>query len=166
LRKSSLPKEPELIHEDKERGHDDVSKMPIVHHDDDVCDDMDWEPTPYVVGEPVALFGSTTEIEIEIEIKFESEAGGMLDGTGSEAMITDDVGMEELPVVLVPALRRSKRLAERRLHQEKLELESKMTAVDVSTCKQVLVPEVLGSTFVDGRRRSSRHLKTNVDVVA
>ncbi len=70
----------------------------------------------------------------------------------------------------VPALRRSTRLAERRrLQQEKMELESKMMAVIALTCKnQVLVPapHLLGSIVVNGRRRSARHLKSNVDVVA
>jgi hypothetical protein len=113
---------------------DDVSEMPVVLDDNDCCDDMDWEPTPtvvhsqYVVGKPV-----------EIESESESESG-MLDGSGSAVMIMDDVEMEP---VLVPALRRSKRLAERRVLQEKMGL----------------VPEqVLGSIFVNGRRRSSRHL--------
>jgi len=57
-----------------------------------------------------------------------------------------------------PALRRSKRLAEIRLRQEKVGL----TAVTLSTSVQVQVPELLGSIVVNGRRRSSRHFKKTV----
>jgi predicted nucleic acid-binding Zn-ribbon protein len=108
-----------------------------------------------------------------------------LDLAGAEKVQQDDVSDQERCVVdadadadadpvamsvQVPALRRSKRLAERRLRlaQEKNEVasNSKVMAVVGSTCKQVLVPDLLGSTFVNGRRRSARYLKTNVDVVA
>jgi hypothetical protein len=70
--------------------------------------------------------------------------------------------------VEVPTLRRSKRLVDRRLRQAKIEVESKATVIVGSTCNQALAPDLvlLGSTFVNGRRRSSRHLKMNVDGVA
>ena len=115
-----------------------------------------------------------------------------MDGTGSASMVDgcldskmdfcdmekvqqDDSSDQERDIddvatsVEVPALRRSKRLAERRLrlHQATNEVESKVMVVVASTCNHVLVlPDLLGSTFVHGRRRSARHLKTNVDVVA
>jgi hypothetical protein len=74
------------------------------------------------------------------------------------------------------ALRRSKRLAEIRLRQEKMGLmvEPDSTAVTLSTSVQVVqvqvlqyqdqdqVPELLGSIVVNGRRRSSRHVKKTV----
>ena len=173
---------------------DDVSEMSIVHDDCSECqtgvlvhdDDMDWEFTPTVVlefvGKPVATFGTT---ESESESESGSEAGS-LDGASSVAMVYGCIGSEMdlcdngsdqeryvvdvddvATSVEVPALRRSKRLAERRLRlQEKNEVESKVKVVVASTCNQVLVPDLLGSTFVNGRRRSTRHLKTNVDVVA
>lgn len=124
---------------------------PVVFIHDDGSDDLDWEPTPVVVEYAV----TTTEIEVEVEVEINTESESESESESKseacmldDAMILDDDVEMELPVVLVPALRRSKRLAERRLHHEL-----------ASTCNQVVVPEVLGSIFVNGRRRSARHLK-------
>lgn len=59
---------------------------------------------------------------------------------------------EEVPTDQVVApLRRSARIAERR---ERLQLQSQ------ESHNTILAPDVLGSIFVNGRRRSARHLKT------
>ena len=57
------------------------------------------------------------------------------------------------PVVL--PLRRSARIAERR---QRLQLQNQESQNTIHT--EVSAPDVLGSIFVDGRRRSARHLKT------
>jgi hypothetical protein len=122
-------------------------------------DDMDWEFTPDVVIEFVV---DTTVADFSAIESPESDS----------AMVDGSIEME-LPIISVasievPVLRRSKRLAERRLrlHQEKMEVESKARAVVASTCNQVKVPELLGSIFLNGRRRSLRNLKKNVDLDA
>jgi len=72
------------------------------------------------------------------------------------------MAMSPLPSssVEVPALRRSKRLAEIRLRQENKAVTLSSTSMQVQD--QDKVPELLGSVVVNGRRRSSRHFKKTV----
>ena len=150
--------------------------------DMDETEDMDWEPTPHPFLDFVDddSFWTTTRTtttqevhddnqtvvdaeSVSEEVPIDTTTSQVLSGThfvtpppGKTKTCNGTSGsdmVDEAATVLVPTLRRSQRLAEMKRRQEQ------------QVHQQGQVPECLGSTFVNGRRRSSRHLHKNVEVV-
>ena len=154
----------QTIHEGVHFLKGNVSKKYIFPRNDsseecllDDVNDMDWDSGPDAVPEDVDEPVSTTTTE-EFEI---DPIGRDTDGVSVSVNTTSPVSsthfathdcttesgkkLNDSAAVLVPPLRRSKRLAELQQRRE----QSK-------SCGQV---ELLGSIFVNGRRRSARHVK-------
>jgi len=121
----------------------------------------DFQPTTLLLHEDVPSPEQQVVLDVQVTNEFSDEELDQDRHSDREpffiAIATSSLLSSSLPVE-VPALRRSKRLAEIRLRQEKVGL----TAVTLSTSVQVQVPELLGSIVVNGRRRSSRHFKKTV----
>jgi hypothetical protein len=125
----------------------------------------DFQPTTLLLHEDVPSPEQQVVLDVQVTNEFSDEELDQDRHSDREpffiAIATSSLLSSSLPVE-VPALRRSKRLAEVRRRQENKAVTLSSTSMPVQGQVQDQVPELLGSVVVNGRRRSSRHFKKTV----